>query len=94
MQREAWSAGPSVSWIRRFRLPGIREPEVIEYLKGQMPLWNGPVEFYSAFQSATDFEQLNPTEDAIKQGMERVNFLIQHRLAIPDKPPQLLLDRY
>ena len=71
--------------------------EVIEHLRGQMQgtvaIWNGPVEFYSAYQSRTDFEQLNPEEDAIKQGMERVNFLIQHRLAIPNEPPPVLLDR-
>jgi hypothetical protein len=45
--------------------------EVIEYLRGQMPLWNGPVEFYSAFQSGADFQQLNPEEDAIKHQARR-----------------------
>jgi hypothetical protein len=67
--------------------------EVIDHLRGQVPIWNGPVEFYSAYQSSTDFEQLNPEEDAIKHDVERVNFLIMHRLAIPDAPPALMLDR-
>jgi hypothetical protein len=71
--------------------------EIIDHLKGQMQgtvaIWNGPVEFYSAYQSRLDFQRLNPEEDAVKQGVERVNFLIQHQLAVPDEPPEVLLDR-
>jgi hypothetical protein len=69
--------------------------EIIRNLRGQLAegrvdIWNGPVEFYAAYQSRTDFEQLHPNEDAVQQGVERVNFLIQHRLAVPDEPSQKL----
>jgi hypothetical protein len=67
--------------------------EIIRHLKGQVEIHFGPVEFYAAYQSKVDFEQLHPDEDAVKQDVERVNFLIQHRLAVPDEAPQILLDR-
>jgi hypothetical protein len=51
------------------------------------------VEFYAAYQSKADFEKQHPEEDSVKAGVERVNFLIQHQLAVPDEPPQKLLER-
>jgi hypothetical protein len=70
--------------------------EIIRHLKGkfrqEVDIYNGPVEFYAAYQSKADFEQLHPGEDAIKEGVERVNFLIQHRLTVPDEEPGKLLD--
>jgi hypothetical protein len=77
---------------------GETRDEIVRNLRsklGEEPvaIWNGPVEFYAAYQSKADFEQLHPDEDAVQKGVERVNFLIQHRLAVPDEPPEILLDR-
>lgn len=67
--------------------------EIICHLRGKVDIHHGPVEFYAAYQSKADFEQQHPDEGAIKQGVERVNFLIQHQLAVPDEAPQKLLER-
>jgi hypothetical protein len=56
-------------------------------------IYHGPVQFYAAYQSRADFDELHPTDDAIQQGVERVNFIIRHRLAVPDLEPGVLLDR-
>jgi len=71
----------------------VTRSEVITHLKGRADFWRGPVEFYAAYQSKADFEQLHPAEDALKDGVERVNFLVQHRLAVPDDRPDRMLDR-
>src|SRR5262245_16558643 len=65
--------------------------EVIKHLKGTTPIWYGPIEFYAAYQSRADFEAMHPADDAVKQGVERVNFLIRHQLAVPDEAPEKLL---
>jgi hypothetical protein len=75
---------------------GTRD-EVIAHLRGQLQggkvgIWNGAVEFYSAYQSQTDFNELHPDENAVKHGVEHINFLIQYQLAVPDEPPEKLLD--
>lgn len=67
--------------------------EVVRHLKGTIPFHHGPIEFYAAYQSRADFDRLHPSEDALKDGVERVNYLVQHRLAIPDVAPEKLLDR-
>jgi hypothetical protein len=67
--------------------------EIIRHLKGTVEFYHGPVEFYAAYQSRAEFDALHHTEDSIQQGVERVNFLIQHRLAVPDLEPDILLDR-
>ena len=82
--------------IRRVALQITRD-EVIRHLKGRkengtVSIWHGPVEFYSAYQSRRDFETYHPTEDAVKNGVERANLLIKHRLAIPSTSPDKLLD--
>jgi hypothetical protein len=66
--------------------------EIIRHLKGRVAIHYGPVEFYAAYQSRAEFEALHHTEDSLQQGVERVNFLIRHRLAIPDLEPDVLLD--
>jgi len=67
--------------------------EIIRHLKGNVGLHHGPTEFYAAYQSKSDFDHHHPEEEAIEHGVERVNFLIQHRLAVPDEPRQMQLDR-
>jgi hypothetical protein len=66
--------------------------ELIRHLQGRVAIHHGTVEFYAAYQSQREFEELHYTEDSIKQGVERVNFLIRHRLAVPDLEPGILLD--
>jgi hypothetical protein len=67
--------------------------EIIRHLKGSVAFYHGPVEFYAAYQSRAEFEALHPTEDSVQQGVERVNFLIRHRLAVPDLTPDVLLEK-
>jgi hypothetical protein len=65
--------------------------EVIRHLKRIPPIWPEPVEFYAAYQSKKDFEEMHPVEDAVKDGVQRANFLIKHQLAIPDEDPEQLV---
>jgi hypothetical protein len=69
--------------------------EVIRHLnrKRTVAIHYGPVEFFAAYQSRAEFEALHHTENSIQQGVEHVNFLIRHRLAVPDLEPKVLLDR-
>jgi hypothetical protein len=66
--------------------------EIIRHLKGKVEFHYGPVEFYAAYQSRADFAALHHTEERVQQGVERVNFLIRHRLAVPDLAPDVLLE--
>jgi hypothetical protein len=63
--------------------------EIIRHLKGNLPFHFGPVELYAAYQSRAEFEALHHTQDSVEQ----VNFLIRHRLAVPDLDPDILLER-
>jgi hypothetical protein len=68
--------------------------EIISHLnrKQKVAILYGPVEFFAAYQSRAEFEALHHTED-IQKGVERVNFLIRHRLAVPDLAPDVLLKK-
>ena len=66
--------------------------EIVRHL-GEQPvaMFNGVVEFYAAYQSRSDFEAHHKMDD-LQRGVERVNFLVQHRMSIPDEPGDVLLD--
>jgi hypothetical protein len=68
--------------------------EIIRHLNREQKVefYHGPVQFFAAYQSQAEFEALHHTED-IKKGVERVNFLIRHRLAVPDLAPDVLLKK-
>jgi hypothetical protein len=75
----------------------MTKQEMIRHLgglsnEGKIPIHNGKVDFYAAYRSNEEFDTWHPEQNAVEKGVARVNFLITHRIAIPDELPDKLLE--
>jgi len=69
----------------------VTKDEVIRHLKGIIPIHYGVVDLYAAYQSEDDFFEIHPN---VNSKVEQLNFLIAHRIAIPDDDnPQEVLEQ-